>query len=207
VLGAVVGTAKLAGVVTSSSSPWFATGEKYGWQLEEVFQLPAGGRAGECKASGGCRTTCSTQVRGAGDSPVPRRPNVATKAAPTIVEERPIIMQAESVRGILAGRKTQTRRLLKEDQLKIRLPYDVKSDMPAAISRLRGAPGVHPAAMNPHGAVSIRVDGELLGVKPGEFDFVSPYVTGTTRLVDHVWLPIRVASVASAVGEGDVERR
>jgi hypothetical protein len=77
---------------------------------------------------------------------VARRPNVATKTAPAIVEERPIIMRGESVRGILAGMKSQTRRLrgLGED-LKVRLPYEVKSDLADLMpwSRLVAKPGGH----------------------------------------------------------------
>lgn len=38
VLGAVVGTVRLASVVTASKSPWYAG--KFGWLLEEKFELP-----------------------------------------------------------------------------------------------------------------------------------------------------------------------
>lgn len=121
---------------------------------------------------------------------MPRRPNVATKAAPAVMRETPAIFDADSIRGILAGQKTQTRRLrgLGKD-LKVRLPYEVRSDLADLMpsTKIVAPPGVYWAEIHGGGAVTIRVNGTSLGVKPGEFDFVCPFAEGTTRLVDHVW--------------------
>ena len=55
--------------------------------------------------------------------------------------------------------------------IKIRLPREVRGDFP-----FRGsvAPsGIYDAEMNPQGALSVLdSDGQLLGIKPGEFEFV-----------------------------------
>ena len=55
----------------------------------------------------------------------------------------------------------------------IRLPERVYSDAPYG-SRSFAEAGVHEIAhMNPHGAICVRDnEGNLLGVKPGEFEFV-----------------------------------
>jgi len=46
-----------------------------------------------------------------------------------------------------------------------------------------------PATMNQHGAVCGKAtNGKMLGLKPGEFDFVCPYFSGKTELVDHKWV-------------------
>ena len=49
------------------------------------------------------------------------------------------------------------------------------SDCPVG-ERLVAPAGTYPAEVNRHGAVSIRLPGaKLLGVKPGEFEFVSSH--------------------------------
>ena len=53
---------------------------------------------------------------------------------------------------------------------KVHLPRLIHGDWPIG-HRLIAKPGVHDAVENQHGAVSVVLsDGQLLGVKPGEFE-------------------------------------
>lgn len=88
------------------------------------------------------------------------------------------------VRAILAGTKTQTRRIFTP---RVRLRGTVRADyadlLPEAAGYEARAASSLPAQMNQHGAVSVLAEnGRYLGVKPGEFDFVCPYATGRTYL-------------------------
>lgn len=78
--------------------------------------------------------------------------------------------------------KTQTRR--PAQNLRVRLPETVRGDFP--FSSVQAQPGVYRAKMNQHGAVVIETgDGQRLGVKPGEFHFVCPYIAdGDTVLAN-----------------------
>ena len=99
----------------------------------------------------------------------------------------PISFSRPLVPKVGDGSKTKTRRVLDLARLRVRLPYEVRSD-PGALGPVIAKPGIYPARMNPQGAVSIVApDGELLGVKPGEFDFLCPYAQGTTRLHKNRW--------------------
>lgn len=56
--------------------------------------------------------------------------------------------------------------------MKVYLPRAVRGDWPIG-HHLVAEPGYHEAVENPHGAVSIVLsNGELLGVKPDEFERV-----------------------------------
>jgi hypothetical protein len=95
----------------------------------------------------------------------------------------PISFVDQLVQRILDGSKTQTRRLMDLASLRVRLLKRVESE---PILMLVGAgrsadPGVYHAKLNPQGAVSL-VEQDL-GLRPGEFDFVTPWGTGTTKLV------------------------
>jgi hypothetical protein len=86
------------------------------------------------------------------------------------------------VRALLAGRKTQTRRLA--EPLRVSVRRDVRPDVP--IGGFVARPGrSYPAKLNPHGAVSAGAGDDWLGLKPGEFDLVCPYASGRTHLADH----------------------
>lgn len=56
--------------------------------------------------------------------------------------------------------------------VKVYLPFAVSGDFPIGHTTV-AMPGVHDAIANQHGAVCVILpDGSLLGVKPGEFEYV-----------------------------------
>ena len=60
------------------------------------------------------------------------------------------------------------------ETFKIFLPRTVRGDWPIGHLLVAKA-GTHDAVRNPHGAVAVVLpSGELLGIKPGEFEEVTP---------------------------------
>ncbi len=103
------------------------------------------------------------------------------------MNERPILFSGSMVQCIEDGRKRWTRRAVDMRRLRVRLSRPVGSDLAWLDRQLGREPllakvGTHRATMNPIGAVSVLLGDQTLGVKPGEFDFVCPYMDGTTIL-------------------------
>lgn len=113
----------------------------------------------------------------------------------TATKSRPILFSGAMVRAILEGRKTQTRRVVKRWPPKIRLPRDVRGDIPFAPNPVAPA-GVYQPTSNPHGALCVETpDGQMLGVKPGELEWVGPFgQPGDELWVREAWRPWRDSS-------------
>lgn len=91
-----------------------------------------------------------------------------------MLQAKPILFSRQMIQAIQARRKTMTRRVMKEPW-KIKLLKRVQADFPFLAPGCWANPGIYEAQHNDHGAVSITTPGGLLGIKPGEFVFISPY--------------------------------
>lgn len=94
-----------------------------------------------------------------------------------------------SIPMVMAGTKTQTRRIADLERLSVDLPSEVRSDlwdvMPATERRI-AKKGRHRAMIGDAGAVfAVFPDGDRFGLKPGEFNLRPPLVDGTSHLADH----------------------
>jgi len=87
--------------------------------------------------------------------------------------DKPINLKQWQVKGVLDGSITKIIWPLKRPP-KIRLHESVHSEIPIG-PRLAATPGVYQAEVNQHGALSVWVGNELLGVKPGEFEWIYTY--------------------------------
>lgn len=87
--------------------------------------------------------------------------------------------------------------------MRIKMVQDVRSDLP-----FLSTPGtilrfgkIYDASANKHGAVCGKCEnGEMLGVRPGEFEFVS-----LPKWLYNIWAPVFPWSVANAVIEAEGE--
>jgi hypothetical protein len=86
------------------------------------------------------------------------------------------------VRAIQEGRKTQTRRIIGMETLKVIPRHKVCGDWCDFATKVRGGKPTK-GIIHQAGAVSGKAtNGEWLGLKPEEFDFVCPYAKGQTYL-------------------------
>jgi hypothetical protein len=122
------------------------------------------------------------------------------------MKTRPILFSGEMVRAILRAEhpKTQTRRVVKPWPPKIRLPRRVRADFPFACRPAQ--PGVYQPKSNPHGALAVETpDGSWLGVKPDEFEWISPYGVPGDRLWvrETFWQPVMTSLNEHGESTGD----
>lgn len=93
---------------------------------------------------------------------------------------RPIMFWHPLIPKVMDGTKTQTRRLVNMERLRVELRREVHSDLadlfPSSLITVK--PGRHRASLNPAGAVFLQDPKK--GVKPGEFHFVCPLADGET---------------------------
>lgn len=107
-----------------------------------------------------------------------------------------MVFAEESVRGLMAGTKSQTRRVAKLDSLWVRLPREVKSDLQGlGLGDVNAPAGKYRTRIYEAGAVAIVLPPKLLpknrpgfsgmlGVKPGEFEWIPP----AGCVGDRVWV-------------------
>lgn len=99
---------------------------------------------------------------------------------------RGIPFRPEMLEALDRGIKTQTRRAAKPWPPKVRLLKPVWGDIPTP-HPLTAEPGIYDTAANANGALSVIIRhgaiNHLLGIKPGEFEFVKAYRVGEVLYV------------------------
>jgi len=101
-----------------------------------------------------------------------------------------MLFTGKMVLAIFENRKTKTRRVADAGKLYAITQGEVRGDWPFSETR---ASGKCKAVIHDRGAVAVLAsNGKMLGVKPGEFDFVCPYSHGKTVLVDGAWRIVTV---------------
>jgi hypothetical protein len=99
---------------------------------------------------------------------------------------KPIRMSTQQVRAILDGRMNETRRPIK-DPWKVKTNQLIVSDIPFGVP-LKLLPGEYKVEHNQHGTVYYKFsDGQTLGLKPSEFEFIAPYQKGDILFVRETW--------------------
>jgi hypothetical protein len=90
-----------------------------------------------------------------------------------------------SVLAMARDQKTQSRRVV--TRLRVRVRHIITSDLPVPGLPIRIAkPGRYRASLGAAGAVVAQTSMGPLGLKPGEFDFVCPWISdGVTHLANH----------------------
>lgn len=101
---------------------------------------------------------------------------------------RGLIFRPEMIRRLAIEAKTQSRRPLNEETLRVDLHSELAADFARLLPKEKRSiqAGRHRAKLNKHGAVTVISDGCEIGAKPGEFHFVCPFLDGphTTALAD-----------------------
>ena len=115
------------------------------------------------------------------------------------MKESPLVFSGTSPRAIIQGRTNHTRRVIRSWPPKIRLLNEVSGDLPFG-PLIRAEPGVYQPESNQYGALSVIVNGTSLGVKPDEFEWISPY----GKPGDRLWVK---ETFALSIEDPDTESR
>ena len=110
-------------------------------------------------------------------------------------KSNPLLFNSAMALAVLSGAKTQTRRPQSLDKLRIKMRHHVGQELFGGYLPAR-AGSTYAATLNRNLAVCANTGHKPLGIKPGEFDFVCPYASGATSLVNGKWV---VESVGDSI--------